>query len=120
MSFNQNSDLKDKLHYLFNTVNKLKDEYTHRDVAYAFKQLPSKAEYPDYYNIIKKPMDINKIHSKLQSYQSCEDLCLDFAQVFKNACLYNEPGSQIYKDALRLQKVLYQKRTEIDPAHESL
>jgi protein polybromo-1 len=121
-NINQTSNLKDKLYFLYNYVNNYKDESSHRELSYAFKQLPSRLEYPDYYNVIKKPLDINKIHAKLtnQIYHSCEDLCLDFAQIFENACLYNEPGSQIYKDALKLQKVLYQKRAEIDPAHESL
>lgn len=32
----------------------------------------------------------------------------------KNACLFNEPGSQIYKDAKTLKKVITSKKIEVD------
>ena len=94
-------DLKDKLLYLYAHVNDFKLE--DRELAPPFRLLPSKLEYPDYYNVIKRPIDMNKIWNKInqhqhtQSYVSVDEMCADFAQMFENACVYNEPSSTLYK-----------------------
>ena len=56
-------------------------------------------EYPDYYTLIKKPIDMAKINSKLNSdqYTNLDDFLNDFYLMFDNACKYNEPDSQVYK-----------------------
>lgn len=54
-------------------------------------------EYPDYYEVIKRPIDLTKIQQKLQSYESLEDMVADCVLMFDNACKYNEPDSLIYK-----------------------
>jgi protein polybromo-1 len=56
-------------------------------------------EYPDYYEVIKKPMDMQRVQQKLLSsqYDTLEDMVADFVQMFDNACKYNEPESVIYK-----------------------
>lgn len=98
------NDLKDKLVYLYGYINAYQHE--ERDLAPPFRLLPSKTEYPDYYNVIKKPIDMNKIWNKINGtkvnelYTSVDDMCLDFAQMFENACTYNEPSSVIYKVSL--------------------
>jgi protein polybromo-1 len=62
---------------------------------------------------------MNKIMHRLNQvgkstdYTSVDELCSDFAQMFENACTYNEPDSLIYKDALTLQRTLFNKRDEI-------
>lgn len=53
----------------------------------------------------------NKI--KQQSYDSLDELAADFMLMFENACKYNEPDSQIYKDALILQQLVIQKKQEL-------
>lgn len=112
-----NLDLKDKLMLLYTTVTDYVDEKDKRELAPPFKTLPSKIEYPDYYNIIKKPIDLGKIHHKIvtHAYNCVEDMISDFVQLFENACTYNEPGSLIYTDAIKLQKILFFKRSEIEP-----
>ena len=109
-------DLKEKLLIIYNYINEYKEQGTKREVAEPFRHLPSKLDYPDYYNVIKKPLDLTKIYNKIinSHYPTCEELIYDFAQCFENACLYNEPGSPIYKDALLLQKLVFFKRIEID------
>lgn len=69
-------------------------------------------DYPDYYDIIKNPVDMEKVAIKIrqQSYESLDELATDFMLMFENACKYNEPDSQIYKDALLLQQVVIQKK----------
>ena len=61
----------------------------------------SKHDYPDYYDIIKRPIDLEKISTKIRNngFETFEDAIADFTLVFDNACKYNEPDSQIYKDA---------------------
>ncbi len=56
-------------------------------------------EYPDYYEVIKKPIDMERIRSLMHShrYGSVEDMVQDFLVMFDNACKYNEPDSLIYK-----------------------
>ena len=56
-------------------------------------------EYPDYYEVIKKPIDMEKIGHKVKAgqYESLEELISDLVLMFDNACRYNEPDSQIYK-----------------------
>lgn len=56
-------------------------------------------EYPDYYTLIKKPIDMSKINTKLygDQYQTLDDFMSDFQLMFDNACRYNEPDSQVYK-----------------------
>lgn len=72
-------------------------------------------DYPDYYEVIKKPIDMSSISQKmlLKRYESLEDMVADFVQMFDNACKYNEPDSLIYKVTLplicpaMLQKILF-------------
>ena len=81
-----------------------------RQLSLIFLKLPSKHEYPDYYDIIKRPIDMEKISGKIRNntYECLEDAVADFTLVFDNACKYNEPDSQIYKDAQSLQRLAHQ------------
>ncbi|KAL1401559.1 hypothetical protein pipiens_020017 [Culex pipiens pipiens] len=69
-------------------------------------------EYPDYYDIIKNPLDLDRIEQKLRknAYDSVDELSADFMLMFENACKYNEPDSQIYKDAPCLQQLIIQTK----------
>lgn len=81
-----------------------------------FQLLPSKKLYPDYYDIIEHPIDLKFIATKIQTsaYLSLNELEKDFLQMVKNACTFNEPGSQIYKDAKTLKKIFLAKKQDID------
>lgn len=72
-----------------------------------FQILPSKKRYPEYYEVIESPIDLRMIATKIQnnSYTSLNDMEKDLLMMTKNACLFNEPGSQVYKDAKALKKV---------------
>lgn len=56
-------------------------------------------EYPDYYEVIKRPIDLEKISQKLKTsaYESLEEVAQDLILMCDNACKYNEPDSQLYK-----------------------
>ncbi|XP_003378660.1 putative bromodomain protein [Trichinella spiralis] len=72
-------------------------------------------DYPDYYEVIKKPIDLQKIQSRIMlgQYERLDALVADLALVFDNACKYNDPESQIYKDAVMLQRVMLLKQAEL-------
>ena len=42
---------------------------------------------------------------KGQCFETIDEIASDFMLMFENACKYNEPDSQIYKDALILQQI---------------
>ncbi|KAL4983052.1 hypothetical protein BDW68DRAFT_191625 [Aspergillus falconensis] len=70
-----------------------------------FERLPDKGVYPDYYIEIKDPIaiDIIKRKSKRKKYNSVDHFMKDMDLMFNNAKAYNQPESQIYKDAVDLQ-----------------
>ena len=55
---------------------------------------------------------------KCTDYTSVDEMCADFAQMFENACTYNEPSSTLYKDALSMQRALFLKRDEMSRGSE--
>ena len=98
-----------KIKSLYDTLKDYRDAKG-RQLSLIFLKLPSKHEYPDYYDIIKRPIDLEKISTKIRNngYDTLEDAVADFTLVFDNACKYNEPDSQIYKDAQTLQRLAHQ------------
>lgn len=56
-------------------------------------------ELPGYYDVIKKPVDLDKIQYRIQhdQYAGTDDMIEDFGQMFENAAMFNDPKSQIYK-----------------------
>ena len=101
--------LQQKVKTLYDTLKDYRDAKG-RQLSLIFLKLPSKHEYPDYYDIIKRPIDLEKISSKIRNnqYELLEDAIADFSLVFDNAAKYNEPDSQIYKDAQTLSRLCHQ------------
>lgn len=56
----------------------------------------------------------------MQQYDTVDELSADFMLMFENACKYNEPDSQIYKDALMLQQVCIQTKQELRMEDENV
>lgn len=62
-------------------------------------------QVPNYYKIIKQPMDLKKVKKKLQLrssqyYQSTQEFVSDMRLVFKNCAKYNEVSSMSLEPAL--------------------
>ncbi|KAH7393794.1 hypothetical protein DE146DRAFT_721984 [Phaeosphaeria sp. MPI-PUGE-AT-0046c] len=72
----------------------------------AFERVPDKAVMPEYHAEIKNPMamDILKRKLKRKKYNSVDHFMVDVELMFENAKQYNEEESQIYQDAIHLQK----------------
>lgn len=81
-----------------------------------FNLLPSKKMYPEYYQVIDHPIDLKFIATKIQTnaYTSLTEMEKDLLQMVKNACIFNEPGSQIYKDAKTLKRIFLAKKVELE------
>jgi protein polybromo-1 len=101
---------------LFVTIMNATDPADNRLLNLQFQLLPSKKLYPDYYDVIDHPIDLKFIANKIQTnaYNCINDMEKDVMQMTKNACTFNEPGSQIYKDAKMLRKVFSSRRAEIE------
>lgn len=71
-----------------------------------FEKLPDKAAMPEYYQDIKNPiaMDLIKRKAKRKKYQSVDQVMKDLELLFENAKAYNLEDSQIYRDAVDLQR----------------
>ena len=79
-----------------------------------FQLLPSRKRYPEYYELIKEPMDLKMCAEKIQKnkYKDICELEKDLQLLFTNAQTFNESGSQIYKDADILSKVVKSKAAD--------
>lgn len=95
-----------------NRVMSLVIKYTDpegRTLSDPFMKLPSRQKLPDYYEIIKRPVDIKKIMMRIEDgrYMDFTDLEKDFVQLCQNAQIYNEEASLIYEDSVNLQLVFF-------------
>jgi SWI/SNF-related matrix-associated actin-dependent regulator of chromatin subfamily A protein 2/4 len=93
-----------------------------RVLSEAFMELPSRKELPDYYEVIRKPVDIKKIKSRIANhrYRSLDDLQEDFMQLCRNAQTYNVEGSLIYEDSIMLQSVFTKARENFEKNDDSI
>lgn len=112
--------LQQKLNELYEAVKNYTDKRGRR-LSTIFLRLPSRAELPDYYIAIKKPVDMEKIKSHMlgNKYQDVDALVEDLVLMFNNACTYNEPESLIYRDALLLHKVLLETRRDLEGGEDN-
>ncbi|KAI5726180.1 hypothetical protein M8J77_024956 [Diaphorina citri] len=111
-----------KMRILYNTIKETCEPKTGRQLSHIFQRLPSRHDYPDYYEVIRKPVDMEMIASKLRynQYEHLDEMVADFIQMFDNACKYNEPDSHIYKDALSLQRIVLQTKMHLREDEDSV
>ena len=70
---------------------------------------------PDYFDIIKRPMDLGTIRRNIDTglYRDASQLLADLNLTFDNAMLYNPKGTEIYTVAQQTKKQMEQKIKEI-------
>ncbi|XP_030758143.1 ATP-dependent helicase brm-like [Sitophilus oryzae] len=109
--------IKKQMKKLMGIVTKYTDS-DGRLLSEPFMKLPPRKDYPDYYEIIKKPMDIVKILTRIDDgkYTDMVDLERDFMLLCQNAQIYNEEASLIHEDSIVLQSVFSnaKSRMEVD------
>ncbi|KAJ7022985.1 hypothetical protein C8F04DRAFT_1136362, partial [Mycena alexandri] len=79
-----------------------------RELAGMFLELVDRDDWPEYYEVIPEPRCLNNIQTMLEKnrYKDALDAYTDLSLVFLNALFYNEPDSQIAKDAQTLKNIL--------------
>jgi len=80
-----------------------------------FMKLPTRKELPDYYEVIRKPVDITKILTKIEDgkYDDMDMMARDFDLLCLNTQKYNEDGSLIHEDSIVLQSVFTNAREKL-------
>lgn len=106
---------------IVDAVIKYKDSSSGRQLSEVFIQLPSRKELPEYYELIRKPVDFKKIKERIRShkYRSLGDLEKDVLLLCQNAQTFNLEGSLIYEDSIVLQSVFTSVRQKIEKEDDS-
>ena len=78
------------------------------DPSKVFHRKVNKRSLPDYYEVIKEPVALSTLKSKLQNreYSSFSDFVRDCALIPHNAQTYNRPEAGAYQDALVIKRVV--------------
>ncbi|XP_004841337.1 bromodomain testis-specific protein isoform X2 [Heterocephalus glaber] len=110
----KNGRLTNQLQYLQKVV--LKALWKHA-FSWPFQQPVDavKLKLPDYYTIIKNPMDLNTIKKRLENkyYGTASECIEDFNVMFSNCYLYNKPGDDVVLMAQALEKLFMQKLSQM-------
>ncbi|XP_014220698.1 bromodomain-containing protein 3-like isoform X2 [Trichogramma pretiosum] len=115
--------MTNQLQYISKTV--FKPVWKHQ-FAWPFQQPVdvNKLNLPDYYKIIKNPMDLGTIKKRLENnyYWSSKECIQDFNTMFTNCYIYNKPGEDVVVMAQALEKLYLTKiaqmpkdEVELDP-----
>ncbi|XP_065149489.1 probable global transcription activator SNF2L2 isoform X2 [Paramisgurnus dabryanus] len=74
-----------------------------RQISKGFVQLPSRKEVPEYYELIRKPVDFRRIRERVRNhkYRCIADLEKDFMLMCHNAQMFNLEGSQSVFESAR-------------------
>jgi len=90
-----------------------------RDVATHFLDLPSRTEYPDYYQQTPMPLSLNIVDDRLNQgyYETMENLESDLKRLIQNAKDYNSSKSEVFEDAERLRKAMSNFMPKHNPAY---
>lgn len=86
----------------------LKDPSTKRRISDIFMEKPSPEQFPDYYEVILKPIAINDILRKCRAklYSTMREYRDDWTLMFANAKTFNGEDSWVVKDGIVLEKEL--------------
>ncbi|SAM86156.1 related to Peregrin (Bromodomain and PHD finger-containing protein 1) [Ustilago bromivora] len=87
-----------------------------------FAQPVSKVDVPDYYDIVKEPMDWSAIKDKIANkvYDSVEEMRQDVLKIATNAMTYNKADTPYHKAATKILKMipdLFKQLAAIESSH---
>ncbi|CAB3360095.1 Hypothetical predicted protein [Cloeon dipterum] len=103
-----------QLQYLLRNV--LKALWQHR-YSWPFQQPvdAKKLNLPDYYKIIKTPMDMGTVKKRLENnfYQSANECINDMNTMFTNCYVYNKPQEDVVHMAKTLEKLFLSKLSQM-------
>lgn len=109
-----------------NSCIKALDQLVNHRCAWPFMTPVDKEEVPDYYDVIKNPMDFQTIRENINKdlFRSKADFIRAVRQIFANAKIYNLKNTIYYKCALELEVfseevfVNLKERDEKEEAHK--
>jgi hypothetical protein len=98
----------DQLKRCYMVVKELKNP-RHKEYSWPFERPVDAAAWgaSDYYEIIKRPMDMTTYERKLNEFEYAheDELANDIRLMFQNCYIYNPPGHQIYELGKKFEKV---------------
>ncbi|XP_032289987.1 uncharacterized protein [Drosophila virilis] len=108
-----------KIHYL---RKYLLDELVAKKFAMDFMEPVDTAalQVPNYYTIIKRPMDVGTIIKRVQNryYHRVDDLICDFRLVISNCFTFNRPGDVVYRNCQKLEKFFHRVLNKMPKGEE--
>jgi ATP-dependent helicase STH1/SNF2 len=78
-----------------------------------FLELPDRVQYPDYYELIKAPLCLSQVETRLPEYQSVHAFMADLELIWRNAQQYNVEGSQVWEDAQVMRQLANDRLAEL-------
>jgi bromodomain-containing factor 1 len=97
-----------ELKFCENVLNEIKrPKYINLSAAFAVPVDPVALGIPDYFKIIKNPMDLSLITEKLNNgqYQSAKEFEADMRLMFRNCYKFNPPGTPVHIMGRELEAV---------------
>ncbi|KAG8951765.1 hypothetical protein FRC03_012386 [Tulasnella sp. 419] len=88
--------------------------------AYFFYDPVDAAMVPNYYKVIKKPMDLSTLKKKLElkEYPDAKRFYTDFKQIIKNCLHFNPEGSSVREAGQQLDRVFEEKWSALPPLRD--
>nr|XP_037274158.1 LOW QUALITY PROTEIN: bromodomain adjacent to zinc finger domain protein 1A-like [Rhipicephalus microplus] len=79
----------------FKACDEILQSLVHDQNSWPFHCAVSRRDVPDYYDVIRRPMDLGKIRGKLSGmeYRTTKDFVADIYLIFQNCSVYNRPES---------------------------
>uniref|UniRef100_A0A182WJX8 Bromodomain-containing protein n=1 Tax=Anopheles minimus TaxID=112268 RepID=A0A182WJX8_9DIPT len=95
----------------FENLKKLIKQIQQHKSAWPFMEPVDPNEAPDYYRVIKEPMDLQKIETKIDNkiYQTLSEFIGDMTKIFDNCRYYNPKESPFFRCAESLESFFVQK-----------
>ena len=96
----QQAQLAQKRRQLYRTAI---DRMMALDTTRTFSQPVDAALVPDYYTVVKKPMDLSRMRQRAERYETARDMRPDIDLIVANALYYNGAQSPIAQAAVNLK-----------------
>ena len=95
----------------YNQLLHLLNDMQNHTSAWPFAQPVNRDEVPDYYEVIKEPMDLSTMEERLSNdlYPTPQDFIKDAKLVFDNCRKYNNETTPYAKSANKLEKFMWQQ-----------
>lgn len=106
--YDHDSELTQALKTIFNSLVDYREPKSGRIVVSLFMCLPSRRDFPEYFNIIHKPISMLSIRKRIENnqYHQIESCLNDYKLMFNNCRTFNEDGSIIFDDSKVLEKIV--------------